>query len=76
VVNKRVETIKHVFKWAVSEELVPPFVHHALAAVSGLRKGRTTASNHEPVRPIDDATVDATLPFLPPVVDDMVRFQR
>jgi hypothetical protein len=26
--------------------------------------------------PVDDLTVDATLPFLTPVVADMVRFQR
>ena len=28
------------------------------------------------MRPVDDATVDATLPHLPPIVADMVRFQR
>ncbi len=26
--------------------------------------------------PVDDAVVDATLPYLLPVVADMVRFQR
>ena len=30
-----------IFKWAVAEELVPPAVHQALAAVAGLQRGRT-----------------------------------
>ncbi len=29
-----------------------------------------------PVLPVDDATVEATLPFLSTVVADMIRFQR
>jgi integrase len=42
----------------------------------GLQKGRTKAREADPVKPVDDKTVDATLPHLPPVVADMVRFQR
>jgi integrase len=44
--------------------------------VPGLRRGRTIARETEPVTPVDDAIVDATLPHLSPVVADMVRFQR
>lgn len=75
-VNKRAGIVRRVFKWGVSEELVPPSVYHGLLAVSGLQKGRTEAPDHAPVGPVDDATVDATIPFLPPVVDDMIRLQR
>lgn len=42
-VNNRVRRIKHPFKWAVENELVPPAVHQALAAVAGLPKGRVRA---------------------------------
>lgn len=42
-INKRVGRIVRCFKWAVSEELVPPEVLQALKAVSGLRKGRSGA---------------------------------
>jgi integrase len=45
-------------------------------AVSGLRKGRSEAHEPDPVLPVDDATVQATLPHLTCVVADMVRFQR
>jgi integrase len=74
--NSNIDRIRRVFKWAVAEELVSPTVYQALAAVPGLRKGRTEAREMPPVRPVDDATVDATIAHLPPIVADMVRFQR
>jgi integrase len=76
VINQRIGIIKRVFRWAVSEELVPVSVFQALATVAGLRRGRTGAREAPPVRPVSAADVDATLPHLPPVVGDMVRFQR
>ncbi|MFV2069689.1 MAG: hypothetical protein ACC645_22210 [Pirellulales bacterium] len=66
--------IKRMFKWGASEELVSGEVFHAFQTVGGLRKGYTEAREPEPVRP--DADVEAALPFLPPVVADMVRIQR
>ena len=74
-VNERVERIKRVFKWAVSEELVPASVYQALATVTGLQAGRTTAWEPDPVEPVDPALVEVTLPHLPPIVADMVRLQ-
>jgi hypothetical protein len=62
--NRRVGIIKRIFKWAVSEELAAAFVYQALCTVSGHQKGRTSARETEPVRPVDDAIVDATLPHL------------
>jgi integrase len=75
-VNRHTATIKRAFKWGVSEQLLPPSTFHALQTVPGLRRGRTTARESEPVLPVDDAIVEATLPHLPPVVADMVRLQR
>ncbi len=75
-VNKRVGAIKRMFKWGVSRAIVPPTVYTALSTVEGLRMGRTTAKESMPVLPVDDALVDATLPYMPQVVADMVRFQR
>jgi integrase len=74
--NRRVAMIKRVFKWAVSEELAPPAVYQAVATVAGLQKGRTEAREKEPVGPVDDAVVDATLPFLGRHVRGLVEFQR
>ena len=75
VVNGRVARIKRMFRWAVSQEMAPPSLAHALDAVRGLQRGRTDARETAPVMPVDDATVKATLPHLPPVVADMVRLQ-
>jgi integrase len=74
--NRRVGMVKRVFKWAVSEELTPPAVFQALATVSGLQRGRTTARESEPVGPVDDVVVDATVPFLNRHVRGLVEFQR
>jgi hypothetical protein len=41
VVNSNVGRIKRMFRWAVENELVPVAIYQALAAVSGLRKGRS-----------------------------------
>jgi integrase len=75
-INKRMGIIKQMFEWGVAEELVPPAVYQALSAVKGLRKGRTAAREPVPVKPITGEVVEATLPHLPSVVADMVRFQR
>jgi integrase len=75
-INKSIGRIRRCFKWAVENELVRRDMYHGLMAVSGLRKGRSEAREPEPVMPVDDATVQATLPHLSPVVADMIRFQR
>jgi len=74
-VNDTCGDIRRVFKWAASHELLPITVYQALATVPGLKRGRSEARETAPVLPVDDATVEATLPCLPPVVADMVRFQ-
>src|SRR5690606_16716877 len=52
VINKRIGRITRIFKWATSEELIPPSIYQGLRTVSGLRRGRTTARETEPVRPV------------------------
>lgn len=74
-VNQRVDCIRLAWKWAVAEELVPPDAHHALMAVERLRKGRTEAPDHPPVKPADPAAVEGALLKLPPVLASVVRFQ-
>ena len=75
-INKRIGIIKQMFQWGVAEELVPPNFYHALSALKGLRKGRTTARESAPVTPVATTVVEATLLYLPQVVADMVRIQR
>ncbi|TWT69343.1 tyrosine-type recombinase/integrase [Crateriforma conspicua] len=74
-INRNVQRITRVFKWAASEELLPVSVHQALATVDGLRKGRSAARETERIAPIDLKIVEATMQELTPVVADMVRLQ-
>jgi len=75
-VNYLVDAIRRMFRWGVSQELVSETVYRALATVAGLRKGHTTAREPEPVQPVTEQVVQATLLNLSEVVADMVRFQR
>lgn len=75
-INKLMGIVPRIFKWAASEQLVPGATYHDLRTVEGLRKGRSPVRETDPVLPVADAVVDATLPHLPAVVADMVRLQR
>lgn len=44
--------------------------------MDNLKAGRTTAPDRPPIPPVADEIVDKTLPFLPPIVADMVQVQR
>jgi len=76
VVNHRVNRIKRVFKWAVSEELIPASIHEGLRSVAGLRYGRSEARETDPVKPVADNVIEATLPFVPPQIAAMIKLQR
>lgn len=75
-VNTSVGLIRRAFRWAASEQLIPAAVSQALATVDGLRAGKTKARDPEPIRPVEDARVEATLPNVSPVVAAMIRLQR
>src|SRR5437763_527144 len=75
VINQRVEHVKRVFAWAVSEELVPVSVHESLLRVPGLRRGHDGTFDHPPVKPVPEEHIQATLPFLRPQVAAMVQLQ-
>ena len=75
-INDNINRIRRMFKWAVENEVVSAHVYQALEAVGGLKKGRSAARETRPIQPVGDDRVDATLPHLPEIVADMVRFQR
>jgi integrase len=75
IVNQRVGRVRRAFKWAASEELIPVSVYQGLAAVAGLQSGRTKARDMEPIKPVSQERVDATLPHLQPAVRAMVQVQ-
>jgi integrase len=74
-VNKNMRRLTRIFRWGVAEELIPGGVVHSLTAVPGLKKGRCDLPEPPGIEPVALATVEATLPHLPRVTADMVRFQ-
>jgi integrase len=74
-INKQVNRIRHVFKWAVSDEMVPGSVLYAIQAVPGLRRGRGDAVEPEAVTPVPMDLVDAIQPFVSKQVWAMVQVQ-
>ena len=75
VINRRINRVRRIFKWAVAEELVPPSVSEGLRAVRELAKGRTTARERPPVRPPERKAVAAALRSAPRPVAAMIRLQ-
>jgi integrase len=75
-INRRVGRIVRMFKWAVSEELVPPGIYEALRTVSGLRKGRSPVKEKPPIGPVPDADVEAVRPHVSRQVWAMIELQR
>lgn len=73
-VNHTVGKVKRIFKWAVGEEMVPPSVWHALIAVPGLKRGRTDATESEPVKPVPLDVVETTKEHLRPVLRALIDF--
>ena len=73
IVNQRIGRIKRVWRWLASEELVSGGCYHALTAVAGLRRGRTTARETKPIVAVDPAIVDRTIPHLPDHVQGIVK---
>ena len=74
-VNKQINRIRHLFKWAVSDELLPGSVLHALQAMAGLRRGRSDASEPEAVKPVPMMMVKAIQPFVSRQVWAMIQLQ-
>jgi integrase len=64
-----------MFKWGAARKLIPVAIYQELTTVEGLRTGRTAAPETEPVKPVPESFVEATLPCLLPQVRAMVQLQ-
>ncbi len=76
VINKQIGRLIRMFKWAVAKELCAADVPVQLSALEGLKRGRTDARETGGVTAVEDARIEQTLPCLPEIIADMVRFQR
>lgn len=75
-INRSIARVKQVFKWGVTQELVPAPVYSALAAVEGLRADRSGAAESEPVQPVPEADIDAVKNHVTAPVWAMIHLQR
>jgi integrase len=75
MINTRAGSVKRMFKWAASEEMIPAEVFHRLQTVEGIRAGRTDAPDRPPVRPAVMADVEKALHHMPETVGALVLVQ-
>jgi integrase len=74
--NRYTGIAARIFRYAVAKELVPPGLAHGLEAVKALARGRgCKAHETEPVLPVDNETVERTMPFLSEQTQAMVKLQ-
>jgi integrase len=75
-VNDLVACIKRLFRWAVSEELVPPSVYEGLRAVPSLRRGKAIGvSESQSVKPVPEEHIGPVLEQVSPQIASMIRLQ-
>ena len=75
VINRQILRIKHVFRWAVENEMLDASVYAALRAVAGLREGKTPARETAPVKPVDEQHAEAIFDHLSPQIQGMIELQ-
>ena len=75
-VNGALWAVKAMWGWALDEGLIQAQAKAELTQVRGLKANRSPARETPPVRPVDDATLAATLERLTPATADMVRVHR
>jgi len=73
--NRFTGIVARIFRYAVENELIPPDVAHGLEAVKSLAKGRCEAPETDPVLPVEEEAVDATLSHLSTRDRAMVKIQ-
>jgi integrase len=74
-VNTQMKRVMRIVKWGVAEGMVPSSVHQTLKCVDPLKRGRVSAPEAEPIRPVEMDVVASTVKHLPKVVADMVDLQ-
>ncbi len=74
-INKMTNSVIVVFKHAVSSELIGVTILQRLQTIDPLRKGQTTAPDHDAIEPANLFHVRATAKHLSPIVKAMLRIQ-
>jgi integrase len=70
-----ISCIKQTFRWAVSEELIPPSVWHGLQSVRSLKSGKSKAKESVKRQPVPWAWVEPVLEECSPAIRAMILIQ-
>ena len=62
--NKSTHRVRHIWKWAVGNGLVPVVTWQALTAVPPLKAGHTAAPDHKRREAVSDEHIEAVRPYL------------
>ena len=74
-VNKQIVRLKKIFQWGTADELISSSVYYGLKSVSGLKRGRSNAIDHGPVKPVPQAHIDAVIDHVPPEIAALIQLQ-
>ncbi|HMP16011.1 MAG TPA: tyrosine-type recombinase/integrase [Gemmatales bacterium] len=75
VVNRQITRLRTMFKWAESEEFVPAGTTHALATVSGLKRGEQGVRESRGVEPVFWEQLSQVLPHCSRTIQAMLQLQ-
>jgi hypothetical protein len=76
VINKSINRIEQMLRWAVEHQMILVTVRQALQAVAVLRKGGSEAKEPKPVGPVSEEHVQVVLPFVTAPVAAMIQVQK
>jgi len=74
-VNRGIGRIKRMFRWGVENEMVSTHVLAAINSVPGLRYGRSTAVEADPIKPVPDEHIKAIQSRVNRFVWGMIQLQ-
>jgi integrase len=72
-INRQANRVRRIYKWAVSEELIPGEVLHSLRAVNALQPGEDGVKDRPKVKPVDEALVRHCMGYMQKPVAAMVE---
>lgn len=74
-VNEQVNRVRRIFKWAVSEELLPVNVYEALRTARRLRPGESGVRTSRKIKPVEQERIDAIKPHVSDQVWALIQLQ-
>ena len=76
MINNYICRIVRIFQWGVEEGVVHSDTAAVLKAVKPLPEGYVGTFDHEEREDVPDSVIKATLPFMPPTLQAMIKLQR